>query len=246
MTRPSIVDYRQFYSSPLGRKVKQRLRAQMRGSSPENTGQVIAGIGYAIPVLRVLEREHPAALVALMPADQGAIYWPVHHENRSVLADELLPPFAVNTLHRVVMLHAFEHVAQPLELLKIYWQLLAPGGRLQLMVPNRRGLWAAFGSTPFARGIPYSAAQVKALLNEAGFTLRDATTTLFAPPSAHPFWLRCWGVLEMLGRLLVPSLGGVLVIEAEKQIYAGLAQPLPAARRHWVPQAASVSTAKSH
>jgi len=241
VSRPSIIDYRQFYSSPLGRRVKQALHAHIGGS---HAGQRIVGIGYAIPLLRALEREKPAALVALMPADQGAIYWPVHAENRSVLADELLPPFAVNSLHRVVMLHVFEHVAEPVDLLKIYWQMLLPGGRLLLVVPNRRGLWASFGGTPFVRGTPYRLAQLRALLNEAGFTLREAKTALFAPPSSHPFWLRLWGSMEILGRLFAPNLGGVVVIEAEKQIYAGLAQPLAAARPQWAAQTASAATAK--
>ena len=244
MIRPTIVGFRQFYSSPLGRKVKQRLRALVLGFWPNHTGEVIVGVGYAVPVLRVLEREKPAALVALMPADQGAIYWPVHFENRSILADELIPPFAVNTLHRVVMLHAFEHVAKPLELLKTYWQLLMPGGRILIVVPNRRGLWASFSNTPFARGTPYSLTQVKELLNEAEFTVRESTSTLFSPPSSHPLWLRSWGGLEMLGRLLVPMLGGVLIVEAEKQIYAGIAQSVsPSTALSWLPTSAASGAA---
>lgn len=234
MTRPSIVDLRQFYSSHLGRKVKQRLRQIVRGTWLQTPNCRVVGVGYAVPVLRALEQAEPSHIVALMPADQGAIYWPVHHDNRSVLGDEMLPPFAVSTLDRVILLHAFEHVTRPLELLKIYWQLLVPGGRMLLVVPNRRGLWSGFSATPFARGIPYSMTQLRELLNESAFTVRDATTTLFAPPSSHPFWLRLWGVLEFLGRILLPNLGGVLVIEAEKQIYAGVAQPSTATRRDWV------------
>ncbi len=247
MSRPTIVGFRQFYSSQLGRKVKQRLRGLVLGLWPKHSAQAIVGVGYAVPVLRVLEREKPSAIVALMPADQGAIYWPVHFENRSILADELVPPFAPNTLHRIVMLHAFEYVAKPLDLLKTYWQILMPGGQILLIVPNRRGLWASFSNTPFARGTPYSLTQVKELLNEAEFTVREMQSALFAPPSPHPFWLRSWGVVETLGRLLIPMLGGVLIVEAEKQIYAGIAQPLNvAAGRKWLPTpAASTAPAKS-
>ena len=242
MTRPTIVGFRQFYSSRLGRKVKQRLRGLVLGYWQDHAGQVIVGVGYAVPVLRVLEREKPSVLLALMPADQGAIYWPVHFENRSILADELVPPFAPNTLHRVVMLHAFEHVAKPLDLLKTYWQMLVPGGRILLIVPNRRGLWASFSNTPFARGTPYSLTQLRELLNESEFTVREVQSALFAPPSSHLFWLRSWGVLETLGRMLIPTLGGVLIVEAEKQIYAGLAQPLSVTTaRKWLPAVATTT-----
>src|SRR3569833_150717 len=124
--RSKIISLRQFYSSRLGRRVKQRLRQMILELWPHHEDAVIVGIGYAPPLLRVLERAggRPASLIALMPADQGAIYWPVHADNHSILADDLHPPFARGTLHRVVMLHAFEHVPRPDELLKVFWDLL--------------------------------------------------------------------------------------------------------------------------
>lgn len=244
MRRPTIIELRQFYSSTLGRKVKQRLRALVVELWPDVAGQSIVGIGYTVPVLRVLERSKPASMLALMPVSQGAIYWPVHAENRSILADEMVPPFAVNSLDKVVMLHAFEHVAQPTELLKIYWQMLTPGGRLLLMVPNRHGLWSSMSNTPYMRGTPYSMAQLRELLNETQFTIRETRSLLFAPPLSRPFWLKSWGVFEWLIRWMVPNFGGVLVVEAEKQIYAAIAQPIPssALARAWnaaTPQTAS-------
>ena len=236
--RTDIVNLRQFYSSRLGRKVKHRLRQVMRDVGPVLANDAVVGVGYAIPLLRDMEHNAPGAIVALMPVSQGAIYWPVHLENRSVLADELRPPFAPSSLGRVVMLHALEHVMQPDELLRIYWQLLAPGGRLLLLVPNRHGLWASMGATPFASGTPYTLAKMKELLREADFTLRESTSAMFTPPSSHPLWLHAWRVMEWLGRWLFPRFGGVLVIEAEKQIYAGIREPAVAAKRkqHWSAQ----------
>jgi SAM-dependent methyltransferase len=112
-----------------------------------------------------------------------------------VLGDEMRPPFAVNSLSRVVMLHALEHAVAADELLRVTWQLLAPGGQLLLIVPNRRGLWSRYGATPFSTGTPYALATLKTLLGEVDFTLRDVSTALFA-----------------------------LIIEAEKQIYAGVGE----------------------
>lgn len=238
--RPSVVSLRQFYSSALGRRTKQRLRQLVMELWPDHAQEVIVGVGYTIPVLRVLERAKPAALVALMPANQGAIYWPVHSHNRSVLADELMPPFLPNSLNRVVMLHAFEHAARPQELLQVYWQMLAPGGRLLLIVPNRRSYWSSFSTTPFARGTPYSMSQLQQLLSEAKFTLRDAFTTLYAPP-ARGFWLSLWRSFELVGRVCAPGLGGVIIIDAEKQIYASIPEPVKA--RNWVPSTAPISAA---
>ena len=231
----TVIQLRQFYASPLGRRVKQRLRQQVMacwgGSGAQET---VVGLGYAVPLLRVLERSQPAALMAFMPAAQGAIYWPVHSENHSVLGDLLMPPFAPGSLHRVLMLHALEHVARPGELLNVYWQMLAPGGRLLMVVPNRRGYWANVDNTPFALGTPFSLGQLKELLAEARFTLSHVSDALYAPPTSRKMWLRLWPLLERLGRFCFPGMGGVLILEAEKQIYASIPEPV----KDWVPAAA--------
>lgn len=244
--RPKIISLRQFYSSALGHKVKRRLRQLTVQHWPSHEGEAIVGIGYTPPLLRVLERQggKPSVLIALMPVEQGAIYWPVHADNHSVLADELHPPFAPNTLHRVVMLHAFEHLAKPEELLKIFWELIVPGGRLLLMVPNRRGWWARMGTTPFAMGTPYSMGQMRTLLEAAQFTLCDYATALYAPPSSHPLWMKCWNIVEFIGRFLFPGIGGVLVIEAEKQIYAAVGERAMEPRKatQWAGQRAPIAT----
>lgn len=239
--RPSVVQLRQFYSSRLGRSAKKRLRQMAVAHWPDHDKETIVGIGYAPPLLRVLERDG-GTILALMPADQGAIYWPVHTDNRSLLADEMMPPFADNTLHRVLMLHAIEFAERPEELLRVYWQMLAPGGRLLVIAPNRYGLWAHFGRTPFTRGKKFSVGKLKDLLEEAQFTLRDCTTALYVPPNTGWAWQRISGALEWFGRFLLPNLGGVIFIEVEKQIYAGLGIPVEAARRErWAPAAVPVT-----
>lgn len=240
--RPSVVQLRQFYSSRLGRRVKHTLRALVQRQWSVQDQDVIAGIGYAMPVLRVLERSG-AITFALMPSEQGAIYWPVHTDNRSLLADELMPPLAPGRLQRAIMLHALEYSAAPADLLSVYWEMLAPGGRLLVIVPNRRGLWAHTGRTPFAKGTRWSMGVLKDLLENAQFTLRESTTALFTPPSTHPLWRRANEVVEWLGSMLMPGFGGVLVVEAEKQIYAGLAMPVQAPRRAaWKPNGAVAIT----
>ena len=239
--RPSVIQLRQFYSSRLGRLVKKRLRQRVLEQWGEHGNETVLGVGYAPPFLRALERHGGGPVVALMPADQGAIYWPVHTDNRSILADEALPPFSENSLQRVLMVHALECAAQPDEVLRAYWQLLAPGGRLLAFVPNRFGIWAHAGRSPFARGRSWRIGALKDAFEEAQFTLRDCSTALYAPPSTSWGWQRLAGLLEWAGRLLLPGFGGVIVIEAEKQIYAGIGIPVePARARRWHPASAPV------
>jgi SAM-dependent methyltransferase len=225
--QPSIVNLRQFYSLRLGRKVRRRLRRVVRDYWPHESGLHIVGVGYTTDLLPLpgAPEQLDSRILALMPVEQGAIYWPVNDANHSVLGDAMTPPFTTSSLHRVLMVHVFEHCAVPHDLLRVWWQLLVPGGRLMVIVPNRRGLWARFGATPFISGTPYSLPELRQLFNDAGFTLRDTRSALFAPPSSHPFWLRVFSAVEWLGAACFPRSGGALIVEAEKQIYAGLRQP---------------------
>lgn len=235
--RPDIVNLRQFYSSGLGRKVRRRLRHHIRDYWQQEHGLHVVGVGYTTDLLPLPEAQKDSRIIALMPVPQGAIYWPVHAENHSVLGDEMCPPFITSSLHRVLMVHGFEHAHAPDELLRVWWQLLAPGGRLMVVVPNRRGLWARFGATPYATGTPYTLSTLKQLFNAAGFTLRDMRSALYGPPSTHPFWLRLFNLLEWLGAAFCPRMGGVFILEAEKQIYANVrsSESTAKAAPNWVP-----------
>jgi hypothetical protein len=48
-----------------------------------------------------------------------------------------------------------------------------------------------------------------------------ALSTLYQPPSTHRFWRRVGGMMEAAGRHLpILAAGGVLVVEASKQVAA--------------------------
>jgi len=248
MPRPTILQMRQFYASRLGRQVKKRLRQLVLEYWPQVREELIVGIGYAPPLLRVLERGHAPrpTLLALMPAEQGAIYWPVHTDNRSVMCDARVLPLATRSVHRMVMLHLLEFEDQPEEVLKVAWQHLVPGGRLLLILPNRYGLWR-LSRSPFARGRAFRMGQAKDLLEEAQFTLCDSRTALFVPPTARQWWWRASNIIEWVGHALLPWWGGVLVLEAEKQIYASIKAPVVEARRaRWAATHAVAATERQH
>ena len=242
MKRPDVIQLRQFYSSALGRKVKQRLRQIVSETWGEHDDETIIGIGYATPLLRVLERVggKPASLAAAMPARQGAIYWPVHADNRSFLADELSLQLGDNPVHRVLVLHAFEHCKEPEKLLDECYRILVPGGRMMLIVPNRRGLWQSMGDTPYTTGTPYRISQLKHLMGEAEFTIRESRSMLFTLPFSHPLLLRSWEIWERLFGLILWGMGGVVVLEVEKQIYAAIPDPVlkKAQQQAWVGEVA--------
>jgi hypothetical protein len=105
-------------------------------------------------------------------------------------------------------------------MLKEVWRVLAGGGRLLIIAPNRRGIWARLDRTPFGSGRPYTMSQLSQLLRDEQFTPVGSDAALFIPPASSRVMLRSALAWERIGRRWFPTFAGVLLVEATKQIYA--------------------------
>jgi hypothetical protein len=114
-------------------------------------------------------------------------------------------------------------------MLREIWRVLAGGGRLLVIAPNRRGIWARLDYTPFGLGRPYTMSQLSQLLRDEQFTPLGSDTALFIPPARRRMILRSAAAWERIGRRWFPTFAGVVLVEATKQIYA---KPTPARAPH--------------
>src|SRR6185295_1560762 len=92
--------------------------------------------------------------------------------------------FADLSFDRVLLIHALEGAEQLRPMLREVWRVLAGGGRLLAVAPNRRGVWARSDRTPFGHGQPYSLGQLSRLLRDTLFTPVQSAAALFPPPQA--------------------------------------------------------------
>ncbi len=110
-------------------------------------------------------------------------------------------------------------------LLRELWRVLKPEGRLLLIVPNRRGVWARLDSTPFGYGQPYSRSQLEGLLRNALFTPASWGSALHVPPFNKRVLMKSATAWERAGARLWPGFAGVLIVEARKETMAPIAVP---------------------
>src|SRR6202049_3850711 len=219
-----VVDLRDFYRIGLGQIARRMIRRAIRQVWPDLHGMRLLGIGYATPFLPAISPETERA-VALMPASLGVLGWSPEGRNLVTLADEGELPFADYSMDRVLLVHALETTEQVGPMLKEIWRVLAGGGRLLIVAPNRRGIWARLDRTPFGSGRPYTMSQLSQLLRDEQFTPVGSDAALFIPPASSRMMLRSAAAWERGGKRWVPTFAGVVLVEATKQIYA---KPAPA------------------
>src|SRR5882757_850075 len=214
-----VVDLRDFYRTVLGQVARRMIRSAVRRVWPDLRGMRLLGIGYTTPFLPAMSAETERT-VALMPATLGVLGWSPEGRNLVTLADESEFPFAGYSIDRVLLVHALETTEQAGPMLKEIWRVLAGGGRLLVVAPNRRGIWARLDRTPFGSGRPYTMSQLSQLLRDEQFTPIGSDAALFVPPATSRMMLRSAAAWERIGKRWFPTFAGVLMVEATKQIYA--------------------------
>jgi len=214
-----VVDLRDFYGRRLGRTAKRMIRGRIRAIWPDVSGQRVLGLGFATPYLSMFRGEAERVL-AVMPAGHGVLHWPVGEQGLSALADETDLPLPDLSVDRVLIVHGIESAEQLRPMMREVWRVLTDSGRVIIVTPNRRGLWARFESTPFGFGRPFSRSQIVRLLRENMFMPLDVQRALFAPPVNWRLVQGSAAAWEKVGTRLFPAAAGVLVVEAAKQMYA--------------------------
>ena len=213
-----VVDLRNFYAQRLGVTARRFIGRGVRARFADTRGMRVLGVGYAIPYLGLF-REEAERCLAFMPAAQGVLKWPSTRPTLAALVDELELPLADAAVDRVLLVHALEMAQDPGALLREVWRVLAAGGRVLAVVPNRRGLWARIDTTPFGHGRPYSRSQITQLLRDTWFTPVGWSEVLYMPPVTRGWFIRSAVAWERAGATISAPFAGVHIVEATKQVY---------------------------
>lgn len=220
-----VRDLAAFYKTPLGRLAQRAVLRAIRNFWPDLRNYRLLGYGFAIPYLGLLRG--PERVIAAMPARQGVIAWP-DQRNAAVLCEEDALPFPDIFFDRILIVHGLEASEHLRVLLRQLWRVLAPEGRILLVVPNRASLWAQVQISPFGHGRPFSKIELDLLLKDVLFEPGRWSRALYAPPLSAV--TRSGAGWERFGARLFPGIGGVHLVEAVKSLYAAAPPPLPVAK----------------
>ncbi|MBA4800894.1 MAG: methyltransferase domain-containing protein [Euryhalocaulis sp.] len=215
--RLDVVDLKRFYDSPLGGMAHEMIARRIHALWPDARGLDMAGLGYAAPYLTPY-LSSARRIVAAMPGPQGGEAWPEDGRCASALVEETALPFRDNAFDRVIVAHGLEESDALRAMLTEVWRISAGEGRVILIAPSRVSLWSLSDASPFGHGRPFTRIQLSRLLRDCGLEPMAWSRALYAPP-------RGWGVIarsapgwEIIGDMLWPGLGGVILVEARKRV----------------------------
>lgn len=207
-----------FYETELGAMTALLLRRILLDIWPHCAGQAVLGLGYTQPFLQ-LWREQSARSIAVSTGAMGCTPWPPGRANLACSAEEDALPFPDLSFDRILLVHGLEQADNARRTLREAWRLLKDDGRIVIIVPNRRGMWAYGESTPFGHGQPYSQGQLARLLETLFFNVERQVPALFAPPLQWRLNLKAFDMLERAGNMLAPQLAGLSIAEASKDVH---------------------------
>ena len=224
--RDELREVTEFYATRGGRVAARLLRRRIATVWPDLTRMRVLGLGHTQPFLSLWQQQ-----ATLCIAGEGQTHGQM--TNTHLLAasscivreDEL--PFPDLSFDRILLCHALETSLNAPRLLRAVWRVLKDDGRLLLVVPNRRGMWAHLENTPFGQGARSSKRQAERVLANALFRVERTDGALWLPPADLRTLLRMGNLVERAGARVAPQFSGVLLIEAVKDVYAAL----PAGKR---------------
>jgi len=208
-----------FYQSRLGQCAARLISERMTSLWGSCEGQRVLGIGYPSPLLPLWQDE-AASCIGVVPEEIGEIRLTSERGQSLCLAPEQRLPFPEGLFDRVFLLHALEEADSPRQLLREAWRVLAPEGRIVVAVTNRRSLWSLVDSEPFGHGRPWTRRQMVDFLNDSLFQVTASTTAVHLPPLDWRLITAASKSWERAGDLVLPGLGGVVLVEAVKRLYS--------------------------
>lgn len=211
-------DLRQWYQTEIGRITKRVLRRRLRRLLPVQQPEKVLVIGYAVPYMRLFRH---ADVVHLCPKSLGAIRFPEEGQSKTLLSYEDEMPFKEDTFDYVFVCHGLEFAEHPRQTLAEIWRVLKSQGKVLLMAPNRLSPWSRIEQTPFAKGKPYSAGELNMLLKEQNYLMTQSGFGLYFPPSSKKLALKFFDLFEKIGDRWFAMMGGVVLIEAKKNLFGG-------------------------
>lgn len=227
-----------FYQTHEGQTCAALLRERLLWFWPDLRGQRVLGLGYAAPYLGAWRGRGALCIAACTPD-----HWPPMADRpdgaagagreQNCVVDPYALPFDDEAFDRIVLVHACAEPDQMVPLLRAAGRVLKDDGRMLMIVPSRLGGRVRQKNIPFARDVAFSRTGLRTTLGHAMLLAERRDEALFLPARQACTSVRRGRRSDIAGKVLLPGLGSLMLVEAVKNVFS--ATPLPVrSPRTWV------------
>ncbi|MDJ0921105.1 MAG: methyltransferase domain-containing protein [Henriciella sp.] len=217
--RQSAATLQTFYSTRLGHAASGLIGQRLLDLWGACEGHSVLVVGYPPPISK-LWIDTARACVGVLPEGMGDLTASSARGGIVTTSPENRLPFSDNVFDRIVLLHALEEADSPRRMMRDVWRVLAPEGRVVVVAANRRNFWSINDSQAFGHGRPWTRRQLIRFLGDGLFDITASTTAVYMPPLNWRIITAAARSWERVGEAVLPGLGGVVLVEAVKRLYA--------------------------
>jgi len=146
-------------------------------------------------------------------------------KNISAVGDETHLPFPAGSYDRILVFHTLEYTEDAISLIEGLWKILSPGGRIFMMVPNKKGAWKKIGLPGSELAKAFLFRNVRSLLAKNGFSLIQNYGAWYGLPVDFFGTVLFSGLLKRLSGGGSVGFPGFLIFEAEKVDNTAICKP---------------------
>ncbi len=237
---PSSKNLDVFYQTPTGKKLSNEIENCLTSSWPREELKECHLLCVGFPPPGIMETCLQGKSFALFsPSFLGSKKIVRKGQNMSAVGNEADLPFREGSYDRILIFHALEYTEDAVSFIEGLWKVLSPGGRIFLMVPNKKGAWKKTGLPKPDLANPFLFQEVRSFLEKNGFTLINNYGAWYGLPVDFFGTVLFSGLLKRLSGGGSVGFPGFLIFEAEKKIISPIYKPIRAFKK--VPAKPAVS-----
>ena len=223
---PSSKKLNAFYQASTGKYLSNEIENCLTSSWPREELKECHLLCVGFPPPGIMETCLQGKSFALLsPSFLGSKKIVRKGRNMSAVGDETHLPFREGSYDRILVFHALEYTQDTVSFIEGLWKVLSPGGRIFLMVPNKKGAWKKSGLPYPDLAKSFLFREVRSFLEKNGFTLINNYGIWYGLPVDFFGTILFSGLLKRLSGGSSVGFPGFLIFEAEKKIISPICKP---------------------
>ena len=212
-------EFEKFYQSELGINVKYFISSKLKKYIYLYDGETLGSFGFGNPYLNLFAEKN-IKIFNFLSKKVGIKKNSYSEKITDVLLDEEKLPIEDLFFNHIVSVHYLENASNLKKNLRELWRVLAPEGKIYIVLPNKKSSWNISSGSPFSSGFGFSKNQITQILEDNFFETQFIDRLVYFPPWNSSMVIKNKFLFEKMGSYFWRFFNGVYLCVAKKRIYA--------------------------